>query len=287
MKVTGKYLKDKAELIAKKERYDKEELEYNQLNHERRVAIRDFHENRMKVYTDKIQSKWKELCDEYGENEPLEIKWDYYSWDGHYSFKARFDLEDRFKAKVSWEYVAELDRDFDDDYNEFYVPNVGGRITGHSVTGVDITNDTVNLWKIVVAFCDYMNNEFDWEDILTYSKEDYEKDIANIPMVEKTEFMKANENILGRTYQHTMEELDLNYVLDYSIENKVPVQVGYRNNYFLVTKNTPKSFRFKRVYSNYNGDGYSTSCSDYMKRKDGFLGSRHLFGEDGKPIVLK
>ena len=284
MTVTEKYLKDKAELIAKKERFDKEYEEFWKANAEYNKAIENFHVNRMAEHIDRIQNMWNMLCKENNETEEIEIDFEYEDYRyGNYILTVSF--KNNFNARVPWKYMAKI------NYENKMI--CGGILTGMTCgyDRFDMTKEYVNLWKACIKFTEYLNC-FNWDAILRYPIEEYEKDVANIECPVTSDFIKKNRSTLyGKSnYQRTMNELIFDYVLDYSVENKVPVKLNSWE-YVLVTKNTPKSFKFKEVDRIYNGD-YSIWCGEKMKRKEKYISSAHLIDENildenGMPIILE
>lgn len=284
MTLTERYQKERAELIANKKRYDKEYEKFHKADAEYVKAIENFHVNRMAEYIDRIQNMWDMLCKENNETEEIKINFEYEDYrDGNYTLTISFKND--FDAKVPWKYRAKI------NYENKMI--CGGVLTGMTCgyDHFDMTKENVDLWKICIKFTEYLNC-FNWDVILRYPKEEYAKDVANIERPVKSDFLKKNNfTLYGKHYyQRTMNKLIFDYVLDYSIENKVPVKLNYWE-YALVTKNTPKSFKYKKVDKNYNGD-YRIECSEKMKRKEKYIsGVRFLdetiLDENGMPNILE
>ena len=284
MTVTERYQKEKAELIANKERFDREYEEFCKADAEYAKAIENFHVNRMKEHIDRIQNMWDMLCKENNETEEIKIDFDYKDYrDGNYSLTVSFN--NNYNARVPWNYKAKI------NYENKMV--CGGDLTGLTcgIDNFDMTKDNINLWKACIKFTEYLNC-FDWDAILRYPREEYSKDIANIERPVKSDFIKKNSSTFygKHYYRRTMNKLIFDYVLDYSIENRVPVKLNYCE-YALVTKNTPKSFKYKKVDRNYNGD-YRIECTEKMKRKEKYISGVSLIeesvlDENGMPIILE
>ena len=284
MTITEKYLKDKAKLIVKKGQYDNEEAEYNIACEEYHNRIDNFHNKRMEKYIVAIQNKWTELCNKYNEKEDIKINFEYRSWHGYYELRIMF--MDNWNKRVPWEYRA----DFNSDNEVVY----GGNLTGMTCGSYyyDMTVDNINLWKVVVEFTEYLNCNFGWKNLLSYSEEEYKNDINGMEYPKESDFIKENySEFHGNNFNWTMEKLDFDYILDYSIENHVPVKIG-TNNYVLVTKNTAKSFKYHDVYRYDNFD--TISSMEKMRRKAVYLenhveymGIDALFAENGLPKTIE
>lgn len=285
MTVTERYQKERAELIAKKERFDKEYEEFRKANTEYNKVIENFHVNRMAEYINTIQNKWNELCAEYNDTEEININFEYEDYgDGNYTFKVSF--KENFHKRVPWEYKARF------NYKKEII--FGGNLTGMTmgVDHYDMTAENIRLWKIVIDFTEYLNH-FNWADILTYPKEEYRKDVANIEYPVKSDFIKKNSSTLygKHNYQRTMNKLTFDYVLDYSIENKVPVKLNSWE-YVLATKNTPKSFKYNEVSRDRTGEGYMIRYNEKMKRKEKYISGvysldENILDENDIPNILE
>lgn len=285
MTLTERYQKERAELIANKKRYDKEYEEFRKADAEYVEAIENFHVNRMAEHIDRIQNMWDMLCQENNETEEIKINFEYEDYrDGNYALTISFKND--FDARVPWRYRAKI------NYEDKMV--CGGMITGIACgyDNFDIREDNLSLWKACVKFTEYLNC-FSWDVILRYPKEEYAKDVANIERPVKSDFIKKSVSTLfGKyNYQRTMNKLTFDYVLDYSIENKVPVKLNSWE-YVLATKNTPKSFKYNEVSRDRTGEGYMIRHNEKMKRKEKYISGvysldENILDKNDMPTILE